>query len=139
VIDALWNVLAMNRRAERLFGMGTADGLQRNILYLMFAREDLKSDLMEWRAVTRRTVAALRAERPDYANAPFDELIDALTGAYSEFAQLWSDFDVLLPQYWSLGPIRDRHTGEGLNFQTVTLPVPDSYGLLLIFHFPSSN
>jgi PAS domain-containing protein len=136
VIDHLWDILAWNERAARLFGLNTRKtGLERNGVWLIFTRSSLRAALFDWKEVARQTVAMLRVEYADYVgNAEFNGLITALSKESSEFTQLWAMADVLLPTCWTLGKVRDR-PNETRRFETVALPIPESPGQTLIFHY----
>jgi len=139
VIDPLWDILAWNEHAAQLFGLDErTKGLQRNGVWLIFMRSGLRVTLVDWTEVARQTVAMLRVEHADYAgNADFDDLITALSRVSGEFAQLWSKADVLLPACWTLGSIRDCCLNDSRPFETLALPIPESPGQTLIFHYPT--
>jgi PAS domain-containing protein len=141
VIDPLWDLLYWNQGAARLLEVEKdARGLERNALWLLFTRQHLRRKLCAWHSVARRTVAALRVERSDYdGNGAFEDLIAALSSVSAEFREMWSDHEVLLPTRWSLGPLRDEQSGDGVPHETVALPIPESQGQTIIFHYPTAS
>jgi len=141
VVDPLWNLLTWNERAADLFEIGhPASCLERNVLWLIFTRPHLRRALPEWREVARRTVATLRIERSDYAgNGAFDDLIAALSAKSIEFCEMWSEITVLLPTRWTLGPLDNGNAVGNTQYETVALPIPESPGQTLIFHYASDE
>ncbi|MGZ3497740.1 MAG: helix-turn-helix transcriptional regulator [Vulcanimicrobiaceae bacterium] len=141
VIGPRWDILAWNKEFAKLFDLDeqTAD-LERNWLWIMFTQDRPRLLFPDWDTIARQTVAVFRVEHADYVgNASFEELIDALCARSSDFASHWSDVDVLSRTRWSLGKIKDPRSGMILTFQTVTLPIPESPGQTLIFHYPAGE
>jgi hypothetical protein len=138
VIGPRWDVLVCNERYAALLELADgAQGLERNGLWLMFTRQRARWVFPDWEATARRMVATFRVEYADYADERgFGELLEALSASSPEFATLWSDVDVLSPTRWSAGRIRDLDSGRVLNYETVTLCVPDAPGQMLVFHVP---
>jgi hypothetical protein len=138
VIGPRWDVLICNERYAALLQLTDgAQGLERNGLWLMFTRQRARWVYPDWEATARRMVATFRVEYADYVDdRGFGELLEALSASSPEFATLWSDVDVLSPTRWSAGRMRDLDSGRVLNYETVTLGVPDAPGQMLVFHVP---
>ncbi|HZZ00486.1 MAG TPA: helix-turn-helix transcriptional regulator [Candidatus Baltobacteraceae bacterium] len=138
VIDPLWELLAWNESAGLLFGVkGSTRGLECNGLWLIFTRKHLHDVLPDWKSVAKRMVATLRVERSAYVgNGAFDDLIASLSAVSSEFLEIWAEIGVLAPAHWTLGAVRNRASGDNVDYETVNLPIPDSPGQRLIFHYP---
>jgi MmyB-like transcription regulator ligand binding domain/Helix-turn-helix domain len=141
VVDPLWDLLVWNGPAADLFEIGhSGSGLERNVLWLLFTRQHLRRALPDWKEVASQTVAALRIERSDYVgNGAFDDLIAALSVESIEFREMWSEINVLLPTRWTLGPLQNGGSVGDTQYETVALPIPESPGQTLIFHYPTDE
>ena len=141
VIGPRLDILTWNECFGRVFDLHqSAPGLARNGLWIMFTRLRTQNIFPNWEKTARQMVAMLRIEYGSYAGeAAFEDLIAELTQTSREFAAMWSETNVLSPTRWNLGNLRDASQNGEVAFETVTLPVPDSPGQTLIFHFPQKG
>lgn len=138
--NARFDWLAWNERFGRLQRLDErATGMDRNALWRLFMHENMRTLVPSWDEYARRLVAAFRAEYAQYVGDPqFEQLIEALGCASSEFAALWAGGDVLAPSQWvSVGPMdmRDPDTREvqPLKFDPLHLAPRESPGQITVF------
>ena len=116
-----------------------AQGLERNGLWLMFTRQRARWVYPDWEATARRMVATFRVE---YADDAATWVRRAARGALGE--QLGVRQAVVrgrraLADALSAGRMRDPDSGRVLNYETVTLRVPDAPDQMLVFHVPAER
>lgn len=132
------DILHANEEYQRLFGR-TANGSapERNKAWRIFTKDRKRGIWRDWHAVARHTVQALRYLNAADADSPvFRQLVQDLHRA-REFARLWSDesLDAWDATRWVFG-MQVRGIGT-LDFQFVTLLVPDHPDLLLVVMVPT--
>ncbi|RZS43565.1 helix-turn-helix protein [Herbihabitans rhizosphaerae] len=127
--DRYWNLLVVNDAARAVFGYDDTDY---NCLISFFTNARYRAMHVPWTDVAPAVVAAFRA---DAARAPgdpgFDRVIDELSAASPEFAELWARHDVGAPEQ-AVKAVRHPDAGE-LIFDTTTMTVadrPDGYVVL---------
>lgn len=96
VIDGLWNILAQNQAASRLFGAWSASPRPgNNLLYRFFTDTIFTERLEEW---DRHAKLAIRQYRAVFArglaDSRFPALVRAVADASPAFARWWSEADV---------------------------------------------
>jgi transcriptional regulator with XRE-family HTH domain len=91
-----WDVLAWNRSATIVYGdFGAMQGLERNMLHLMFLNPSIRRVLVDWPLVARGIVAKVRSIYARYVDDPwYHEIIDLLCARSPEFASWWKDHEV---------------------------------------------
>lgn len=96
ILGRHWDVLAWNEGAARL--MVDFDALppgQRNLLWLILLRPDMRMRYVDWERTASEAVAYFRAAASRHLEDPaVIELIDELSLHSSEFRQLWRKHDV---------------------------------------------
>lgn len=100
-----WDLLAWNEGARRLLAdFAVIPPEERNILWLLFARQDIRPLVVDWEARARRVLANFRAESAPHVGDPsFDELIDGLKRVSPEFQTWWDLHEVV----WDAGGRRE--------------------------------
>jgi transcriptional regulator with XRE-family HTH domain len=102
VLDARYDVLAWNALASALLTDFSALPPERcNLLWVLFCDPATGKRLTEddWARMAKESVAGLRAAAARYAaNKSIPELVRRLSRESAEFAKLWADHDVQLPQ-----------------------------------------
>lgn len=108
-----WDFLAWNRAATVIHGdLAAARGLERNGVYRLFTRPEIRDTLQDWELHARDCVSKLRALHARNVGDPhFDELIERMREQSPEFAAWWQQHDVQLPHG---GVKRYRYPGAGL-------------------------
>ncbi|MFB4204986.1 hypothetical protein KBTX_01525 [wastewater metagenome] len=95
VMNLRWDVVGWNAAAQRLFGFADRDPGERNMLWMLFADDDVSRRIVDWDAQAPEILASFRR---DYAQAPDDEdmlgLVEALERRSPSFADLWRRHDV---------------------------------------------
>lgn len=95
VLNLKWDVLAWNPAADRLFGFAAQPLEQRNMLWMTFADERLRSRLRPWEEQARQILTSFKR---DFAQAPQDAEFAALTENLSrmdpDFARWWKRPDI---------------------------------------------
>ncbi|WP_241995584.1 helix-turn-helix transcriptional regulator [Kribbella antiqua] len=119
--DRYWNLLAINDATRTVFGYDDAD---RNCLISFFTNPRYRGMHTHWASVAPAVVAAFRA---DAAHAPddpeFGRVVDELTKASPEFAELWAQHQVaVLGQ--AVKAVNHPEAGE-LFFDMTTLTVTE--------------
>jgi transcriptional regulator with XRE-family HTH domain len=113
--------LAWNRAHTVLYGdFGELPVTERNGLRLVFLNPRIRSQMPNWEAQARASVASFRVAAARAADrAPFDTLVDSLTRASPEFARIWSEHDVA--EVTEGAKIVLHETAGRLEFQHVSL------------------
>ncbi|MCP3805294.1 helix-turn-helix transcriptional regulator [Allokutzneria sp. A3M-2-11 16] len=108
VTDLRWNVLTSNAAADWLTGSG---GTERNVMRLLFLNASVRSQMLNWREVSRGLVARFRSS---YALCPHDgefvELVAQLRASSEEFDHWWGECVV---DGRSASVMRFRHSAVG--------------------------
>jgi transcriptional regulator with XRE-family HTH domain len=96
VMGRRWDILAWNRAARAfLFDFEQVPANQRNLLWLVFTRLELRSLIVDWPARAQDTLARFRADYGRHAgDAHFVELVERLKSVSPEFAEWWPRHDV---------------------------------------------
>lgn len=91
-----WDVTAWNRGATILYGdFAGVQGLDRNMLAVMFLRPSMRSIMVDWPRVARGVVAEVRTIHARYVDDPwYQEIVDVLCAGSPEFASWWRDHEV---------------------------------------------
>lgn len=96
---AMWDVVGWNRAAALLLtDYAKLPREERNILRLMFGRDDIRTRNEDWESIARFVVGAFRADvaRAGANNsAEVTNLVAELCRSSSEFEALWQDNDVI--------------------------------------------
>lgn len=140
VRNSRFDYLAWNKKFGRFQKLDqSATGLERNMLWKLFADKEARALFPHWEDYARRLVAAFRAEYAEHVgDRDFEELIDSLRSASPEFWRLWTSLDVLSPAQWVVvGPfdMRDPDTGkvQPLKFDALHLTMPEHLGQVVVF------
>ena len=96
VMGRRWDVLAWNRAARAfLFDFEKVPANQRNMLWLVFTRAELRSLMVDWPARVQDTLARFRADYGRHAgDAHFVHLVEQLKSVSPEFAEWWPRHDI---------------------------------------------
>ena len=91
-----WDLLAWNRKARAfLFDFEQVPADQRNMLWLIFTRSELRSLIVDWPARAQDTLARFRADYGRHAgDAHFVQLVERLKSGSPEFAEWWPRHDI---------------------------------------------
>ena len=119
--DQYWNLLAINDATRTVFGYDDTDN---NCLISFFTNARYRGMHVHWESVAPDVVAAFRA---DAARAPedpeFRRVVDQLSAASPEFAELWARQEVGVPGQ-AVKAVDHPEAGE-LFFDLTTLTVTD--------------
>jgi transcriptional regulator with XRE-family HTH domain len=151
VLGPRWEFLAWNSAQARLYPrIVELDGLERNLLWVLFADPYTRDLIVDWDIHARQALAEFRAVTSGLrGDASFAELIGKLHAESSEFAAWWAEHDV---SGFETRIRRFRHPAAGLltfEYQqlapvewpalrvNVQLPVPgdDSAERLAVRHY----
>jgi len=95
VLNLRWDVLGWNTAADSLFGFALRPESERNMLWMLFADDQLNSKIVDWSAQAPQVLASFRR---DFARAPEDEdmanLVAMLNEVSGDFKTLWLQHDV---------------------------------------------
>jgi transcriptional regulator with XRE-family HTH domain len=96
VLGPRWEFLAWNRPQARLYPViERLDGMERNLLWAMFAETSVRPLLDDWPAQARRILAEFRAGTAALRDDPqVVALVDGLRAASPEFGEWWPQLDV---------------------------------------------
>lgn len=96
VLGPRWEFLAWNRSQARLYpGIESLEGIERNLLWAVFAEPSARALVADWPEQARRIMAEFRAGTAPLRTDPrVVELIERLRAASPEFAQWWPQADV---------------------------------------------
>lgn len=89
VLNLKWDVLAWNEAGDRLFGFSDLPAEQRNMLWMVFADERLRTGLSPWEEQARQILTSFKR---DFAHAPQDAEIIALTENLSRMDSTFKDW-----------------------------------------------
>lgn len=151
VLGPRWEFLAWNSAQARLYPPITElDGIERNLLWVLFADPFTRDLIVDWDIHARQALAEFRAGTTTLrGDDRFAELVDRLQATSAEFASWWAEHDVsgfetrirrfrhpaaglLTFEYQQLAPV------EWPNLRvTCQLPVPgdDSAERLAVRHY----
>ena len=140
VIGRRWDLLAWNQAAEAVFHFSTiAPPHTCNLVWRVFTTPELMSDRAYWEVVARRFVERFRADYARYPGDPwFGQLIADLQATDTPFREWWAQHDVREPSEPGLKAAQHPRLGR-LDFERVTLQVPDDPGLKVIIHTASPD
>ncbi|MUN36870.1 helix-turn-helix transcriptional regulator [Actinomadura litoris] len=135
VIDRHWNLVAVNRAAEVVFGYGAGD---HNCLVSFFTNARLRSTVRHWRDAARAIVGQFRADAARYPDDPeFERLAADMRAASPAFAELWAEHHVGSAAQ-GVKAVLHPSAGE-LLFEYTTLPLTDLPGHRLMLHTPAQD
>ena len=113
VLGPHWEFLAWNTAEARLYPrIDELDGLERNLLWVLFADPYTKDLIVDWDIHARHALAEFRAATSAVRNDPdLVELVDKLTATSDEFAAWWAEHGVA---QFETRLRRFRHPAAGL-------------------------
>lgn len=134
-----WQIVAWNRAATRLFtDYASLPVARRNILWLVFCEEEVKSKMPEWEKVARSLVASFRADiARTGASERVKSLVQLLCDTNPEFHSIWASQDVNLHG----AGIKTIHYADAgtLTLEYTTLAVEGKPGLSMVIYNPASH
>lgn len=136
VLGPRWEILAWNDAQERLYpGVVELDGIERNLLWILFADPFARELIVDWDVHARQALAEFRAGASALrGDGAFGELIDRLTSVSTEFAEWWPEHDVA---QFETRIRRFRHPAAGmLTFQYQQLAPVEWPGLRVACQLP---
>ncbi|MFE3449395.1 helix-turn-helix transcriptional regulator [Nonomuraea sp. NPDC059194] len=135
LMDRHWNLVAVNRAAEVVFGYGEDD---HNCLVTFFSSARYRASLCHWRDAAQAIVGQFRADAARYPDDPeFGRLAADMCAVSPEFAEIWAEHDI---SDATRGTKSVAHPEAGeLTFAYTTLTLPDLPGHRLMLHTPSSG
>lgn len=139
IMDARWNVMAWNQAARLVFGYSDDMNIrERNIVWMMFTREDYKQLFTDWEQHARGMLGRFRSAYDQYVEDPWLlQFVDELKKESKEFAYFWSQHDV---QKNDIVYKHLNHAVAGeLFFEFSSFEVSDNSGLTLIINTPVAN
>ncbi len=138
LFDRIWNALAWNDRAERLF-VGWLDRPgPRNLLRFIFLEPDARALIHDYDDRARRVVAEFRANVGAHLeDAPVRALTEELLAASPQFAEHWDEHGVLSREG---GTRTFNHPREGfVSYEQVTFNLASRPDLKLTILLPSES
>ncbi len=136
VLGPRWEFLAWNDAQARLYPrIAELDGLERNLLWVLFADPVSHDLIVDWDLHARQALAEFRAGASTLrGDAIFAELVDRLTDASPEFAAWWPEHDVA---QFETRIRRFRHPAAGeLTFQYQQLAPVEWPSLRVVCQLP---
>jgi hypothetical protein len=96
VLGPHWEFLAWNAAEARLFPpLDRLHGVERNLLWVLFAHPDTRRLIVDWDIHARQALAEFRAATTNVRGDPaMTDLVDCLTADSEEFAAWWPEHDV---------------------------------------------
>ena len=96
ILGRRWDVLAWNYGARAfLIDFERVPTNERNMLWLLFTNQALRSLVVDWRERAQDTLARFRADYGRHAgDANFIQLVERLKSVSREFAEWWPRFDI---------------------------------------------
>lgn len=136
-----WDFLAWNRATTTIHGdLSAVEGMERNGVYRLFMKPELREMLEDWELHARDCVAKLRTLHARNVGDPrFNELIGLLQAQSPEFAAWWDQHNVQLPRG---GVKRYRHPRAGLltfDFTVLDIAGEVSSAVHLIAYVPAPD
>jgi transcriptional regulator with XRE-family HTH domain len=139
VLNGRYDILAHNDAYSAL--LGDIDALsfdQRNMLWLMFTSDRMRSLLIDWENATRRCVAQFRANLADHTSEPaWRSTVKRLQHASEAFSELWEEHHVAAHQ----NVIKEfRHPDAGvLRFTATSMWLTQRLGNRLLVYTPADS
>lgn len=131
------DILAWNDAIAELFvDYGSLQPHERNTLRLLFVYLPYRTQILDWEQMARGMISAFRAARAQAQDkAPFDSLVEELSGLSPEFRDWWQDTEV---KGFEEGRKRLVHpiTGRTLEFTYVALTPEGRPELSLVTYIP---
>ena len=96
VLGPRWEFAAWNGAQARLYPtMEQLEGIERNLLWVVFAEPQARRLILEWEAQARRIMAEFRAGIAGFRDDPaVDQIVGSLLERSPEFAAWWPQQDV---------------------------------------------
>ncbi len=96
VLSPTWDFLAWNAAQARLYPrVATLAGIERNLLWVLFADPFTRELIVDWDIHARQALAEFRAGTTSFrADQSFVELVGELSNVSDEFAAWWPEHDV---------------------------------------------
>lgn len=130
------DILAWNDAIADLFvDYGSLQPHERNTLRLLFLYIPYRTQILDWEQMTRGMISAFRAARAQARDkAPFDSLVEELSGLSPEFRAWWQDTEV---KGFEEGRKRMLHPRAGrVDFTYVALTPEGRPDLSLVTYIP---
>ncbi|MDA3649124.1 helix-turn-helix transcriptional regulator [Saccharopolyspora indica] len=132
IIDRHWNLVALNRAAQVVFGYGPDD---HNCLVTFFTSARYQSAICHWQDAARAMLGQYRADAARYPDDPeFDRLATDMCAVSPAFAEIWAEHRIGSNAQGTKA-LSHPQAGE-LIFEYTTLPLPDLPGHRLLLHNP---
>ncbi|QQZ07796.1 helix-turn-helix transcriptional regulator [Heyndrickxia vini] len=139
ISDRRCNIVGWNEAAANVFlNFAEIDYDKRNLIYLLFARKELKSLAVNWEHFVNGYLAIFRTYYGQYVADPwYDQFIDKMEKEYSEFHDMWNQSEV------SSAPeviIEFRHAKAGkMLFHLTSLQIQGTNELRCSIYTPSEE
>jgi transcriptional regulator with XRE-family HTH domain len=136
VLGPTWQFLAWNRSQARLWpALSALPATERNLLWVLFAVDEVRTLVLDWPAEARRALAQFRAETEHLAELEERrQLVARLGTVSSEFATWWAQHDVAA---FRSRLRRYQHPRAGpLVFQYQQMAPLEWPGLRVVVHLP---
>ena len=136
VLNLRWDVLAWNAAGDKLFNFAEKPPQQRNLLWMLFTDEKMRSLLCPWE---KQAIQMLSSFRRDFVHASAQsdvaELVRGLEKVSTEFKHWWNRQDIHGP----CQGIRylDIPSFGNISFEHATLTVDADRHLHLVYYAPS--
>ncbi|MGW9118424.1 helix-turn-helix transcriptional regulator [Streptomyces sp. NPDC055663] len=135
LIDRHWNLVAVNRAAELVFGYHEHD---HNCLVTFFTGALYRSSLVHWRDAAQVIVGQFRADAARYPDdVEFGRLAADMCAASPEFAEIWAEHRICDATSGSKAVAHPK-AGE-LVFDYTALTLPELPGHRLMLHTPATG
>ncbi|MFI0466607.1 helix-turn-helix transcriptional regulator [Saccharopolyspora sp. 5N102] len=132
VIDRHWNLVAVNRAAEEVFGYGQID---HNCLVSFFTNAHYRAAICHWEDAARQIVGQFRADAARYPDDPeFGRLAEDMCAVSAAFADIWAEHGIGSATQ-GIKVVDHPAVGE-LVFEYSSLPLADQPGHRLLLHVP---
>jgi MmyB-like transcription regulator ligand binding domain len=112
VLSARWDILALNRSYDALFGLESVPARNRNAMLLYFTDPDLRELWPDWAADAPRVVGQIRAAMARHDTDPeWATLLERLRRASPDFDRMWRQART---GGYDQAPVRFRHPVTGV-------------------------
>ncbi|MEV0702562.1 helix-turn-helix transcriptional regulator [Saccharopolyspora sp. NPDC050389] len=132
VIDRHWNLVAVNRAAEEVFGYSQID---HNCLVSFFTNARYRAAICHWEDGARQIVGQFRADAARYPDDPeFGRLAEDMCAVSAAFADIWAEHGIGSATQ-GIKVVDHPVVGE-LVFEYNSLPLADQPGHRLLLYVP---
>jgi transcriptional regulator with XRE-family HTH domain len=138
VVNGRYDILAFNTPYAALMGdVASLPFDRRNVLWLLFTSEHMRSLLVDWDHASRRMVAQFRAVHADHVTEPaWRSMVKRLQDASPVFRDLWQEHNVAAAPVNVVKQFRHREVGL-LRFTATHMWLAQGVGNRMVVYTPA--